>query len=537
MTKPACGLCVLLAASMLLAGFGGMASAEQPKQVTLEFLAPSPVSQVNDMDAVLAKVYEQTDPTLNVRINYTFTTFDDIGQKASLKMSSGEPLDFVFVAQWTTPSLAQMVSKGLLVNLDTYIESGEYPGLARYFSGDLRGNNAVTDASGETHLYALPFTNAYSGGGAIYYRKDLADKYGIEIKDYDSLTAFFDQILENEPGMAPFSFLGSNDSINGTITDLYRADPITSQHNSVMVSDVSIVIGEDGKAYASRQVFPELDPEYWSRLPDYRKAEDPLLSYKLAREWYVKGYLENDLLSQKDYEGQFMSGRAASFPRAADTYMDTVSRLKAAIPDAELGLFMTELGIRHGVDKASGSDFRAWNFGAIPTTSKNIDRVVGFLNWIFEDPANHDLLELGVEGKHWVAVGEHQYAYPEGVDLNQNYNFYGYVLTWNPLLARDHADTPAFISEIYQKMRDPNFYYKRVDAGFTFVTDAIKTEVAKINDLKSMKRAVENGVVEDFEGEMSKIQAQYEAAGYWIVVEEMERQFNEFLLANPYAGQ
>lgn len=528
-------LALLLALSLV-----PVTSAEKvapPERVTLELLAPSPVSQINDLDAVLEEIYKQTDDTLNIRINYTFTTFDDIGQKASLKMSSGEPLDITFTAQWTTPSLAQMVSKGLLVNLDPYIDSGDYPGLAEYFNGDYRRNNSVKDANGESHLYALPFTSFFSGGAGIYYRKDLADKYGIEITDYDSLTKFYDAVLENEPGMVPFSFLGSNDSINTMVRTIYRSEPQLTQHNEFTVDALSAIIGEDGKAYVARTVVPELDDNYFSKLPEFRQKEDKLLGYNLAREWYEKGYLEKDCLSQKDFEGQFMAGRAASYPRGIDTFMETALRIKGALPGAELGCFVYEEGARFDIPKVSGSDFRAWNFAAIPTTSKNADRAVGFLNWLFESKDNHDLMELGIEGKHWIKVGETGKTLPENVDPNTNYNFYGYILTWHPSLIRDDISTPESVANVYQKLRDPDFYYRRPDAGFTFVTDSIKTEIAKINDLKSLMRAVANGVVQDTEGEIAKIQAQYDQAGYEIIASELENQLNEFLKEYPYEGQ
>ena len=513
--------------------------AKTPDRVTLEFLAPSPVSQINDFDAVLAKVYEMTDATLNVRINYTFTTFDDIGQKTSLKMSSGEQLDCVFVAQWTNPSMAQMVSKGMLVNLDPYIESADYPALQQYFSGEYRNNNVVMDANGESHLYALPYTRTYGDGKNIFYRKDLATKYGFgEINDYDTLTAFYDAILENEQGMTPFCFLGANEGISEMLKVIHRSSPQTTQHNTLLLeSTYGVVVGDDGLAYVAKTVVPEMDPEYHKRLPQHLQDEDPLLGYKLAREWYLKGYLEKDNLSQKDYEGQFMAGRAASYPRAVDIFVETELRLKGAIQGAELGHFTYDPGIRYGTAKASGSDFRAWNFSAIPSTSKYADRTMGFMNWIFESRENHDLLEFGIEGTHWVAVGDDSYYTPEDVDPNANYNFYGYILTWNPQMVRYDSGTPEDIVTIYKNLADADFYYKRMDAGFSFVTDSIKTEQAKINDLKSLMRALGCGVIDDIEGEVAKIQAQYDQAGFQIVVEELEKQFNAFLKEHPYNGQ
>ncbi len=65
----------------------------------------------------------------------------------------------------------------------------------------------------------------------------------------------------------------------------------------------------------------------------------------------------------------------------------------------------------------------------------------------------------------------------------------------------------------------------------------VKSEQAPRNDLTSLGTPLGNGMVEDIPGEIERIQAQYDAAGFQTIVAEVERQFNEFLLENPYEGQ
>ncbi|MDR1540852.1 MAG: ABC transporter substrate-binding protein [Clostridiales bacterium] len=512
-----------------------------PDRVTLEFLAPSPVSQVNDWDVMLEELYRRTDDILNIRINYVFTTFDDIGQKISLKMSAGEQLDGAFVAQWTTPSMQQMISQGLLTNLDGYFNNDAYPGLKQYFSKEYVETNSFTDANNESHLYAIPFTNNYFDPWTIYYRKDLASKYGLgEIGSYDSLIEYMDAVKLNEPGMVPMSYLGSTDLASMQLLEVYRDIPKTSGHNEQVITGtggVSIAIRDDGTAYASRHFVPGLDPEFYKLLKPPYNNEDPLLGFKLAREWYEKGYFEKDILSQKDHEGQFVAGKAAAYFRGVSTYTDTETRLTSSVPGAEMGVFILSGPIRFNTPKTQGVDFQAWNFLAIPTTSKYVDRVMAFMNWMYEDRSNHDLIEYGVEGKHWIKVGDDKYDIPEGVDPSANYNFYGYVLSWNPQLMRYSVNTPDFILDALKKMGDPEELYRNPASGFSFVSDSLLTEMAKINDLAAYNRALSNGVVADIEAEVERVQALYEEAGFLNVAEEVERQFNEYLKDHPYNGQ
>ena len=49
---------------------------------------------------------------------------------------------------------------------------------------------------------------------------------------------------------------------------------------------------------------------------------------------------EPDILNQKDAEGQFVSGRAASFICGLDTYTNIRQRLLAGVPGAELGVWV-----------------------------------------------------------------------------------------------------------------------------------------------------------------------------------------------------
>ena len=65
----------------------------------------------------------------------------------------------------------------------------------------------------------------------------------------------------------------------------------------------------------------------------------------------------------------------------------------------------------------------------------------------------------------------------------------------------------------------------------------VKSEQALMNDLTSLGTPLGNGMVEDIPGEIERIQAQYDAAGFQTIVTEVERQFNEFLLETPYEGQ
>lgn len=506
------------------------------EHVTLEFIFPQN-NPTNDWDLIMAEFEARTKDTLNVSLNVTHTGFDDIGQKVSLKLTSGQAIDSVFVAQWTSPSMQEMALKGQLINLDSYFNNDAYPGLKRAFGADYLSQNSFIGDDGQYHVYAIPFAHEYGAVGSfVYYRQDLADKYGLgQLNDINDLTAYFDAILANEPGMIPYVSLGMDgfQAIAG-----YSAwdRPVETRHNYGEVNGVNYVIKDDGTAYFARSAVAVLDPEYVANLPaEAYNADNLLYDYYAARSWYEKGYVSKDVMNITDHQGMFCNGKAAAFSRGIDTYSGIASQLQAGVPGAALGV--VNVLPNKDAEVQAGCTFQAWNFAAIPATCKNVDRVMEFYDWLFADDANHDLFEYGIEGKHWVDAGEGKYTPQTNPDTGKEYNFDAYVMTWNPGIRRFDTSSPDFIIEELVKGGDEKYFYKQAHAGFSFNTEEIKSVDAKVTEVLSGMNGLKNGSVKDIEGEIDKINQRLQSVGFEEWVTELERQFNDYLKEHPYEGQ
>ncbi|MFD0713074.1 DUF3502 domain-containing protein [Paenibacillus sp. GCM10027626] len=494
----------------------------------------------NNLQAVMDEFSKQTADALNVKINWHWTNAADIGSTVNLKLTAGEKVDAFFTAPWVSGlPINQAVSKGLVQNLDHYFNNDQYPGLKKAFDEEYLSNNKFQNAQGEYHTYAVPFTTTFTSADTIYYRKDLAKKYGIgtngTLANTEELEQFYDAVLKNEPGMIPFGFNGAIDAASGFLRKIYG--PFTEKHN--FSTNVSMVIKPDGTPYVAKTWIPELDPEYRQYLPQELQALDPLWPVKKAHEWYSKGYLEKDVLSQKSAEDQFKAGKAASYFRGIDTYSDIVQQVATTLPDAEIGYFMMDKALRESVPKQMPSTFQAWNFLAIPTNSKYADRVMQFVDWIFAEQSNHDLIQFGIEGQDWIAEGTDKYSLPEGKDLNSIYNFPGYELTWNPQYTRQLSNTPDEVIQIMKNIGDSEFLYKDPAAGFSFNVENVKTEQAKLNDVTTMQRPLLDGMIPEDQmmSNIESIQKKMDAAGAQKVRDEMQKQLEAFLKENPYNGQ
>lgn len=513
------------------------AKAKAPYDIT--FLYPGEAAK--DMDVVLNEFYAKTKDTLNLKLNFLYAGWDDIGQKVSLKISAGEKLDSAFLAQWTAPSIQEAALNDQLVNLDKYFNNDQYPGLKAAFSDDYLSTNKFLGSDGQYHVYGIPFSNSYDAGQYLYYRKDLADKYGVTVKSVDDIEAYYDAILANEKGMTPLAFLGSQDQL---MNAFYSNNEITKHNYSnrgLMPGGVlagGVIIKDDGTAYVSRSYLPALDPEYAKYLDSNDKSKtDPYWAYKIAARFYQKGYISKDVLNTTDAQADFMAGRAASVIRGADVFTTISTQFKESLPNAELGYIPLNTFVANDVEHQSGVTFQAWSFATIPVTCENPDRVMEFYDWIFQSQENHDLFELGVEGKHWKAADNSKYEVTANPDTGNTYNFGGYLMTWNPTMLKVSSSIPDDVYNYVKKFSDEKYFYKDITSGFSFNSDPVKTEAALISDAISIRTALGNGMIADYESEITKLDKKLKGAGWEKYAAEYEKQFNEFLKTHPYQGQ
>jgi putative aldouronate transport system substrate-binding protein len=220
---------------------------------------------------------------------------------------------------------------------------------------------------------------------------------------------------------------------------------------------------------------------------------------------------------------QFAAGYA---PLSA--FQGTEDKIKQVVPNAELGFFPISKSNQDMAPGKQSTDGKAWNFIAIPATSKKIDRTMEFLDWIFSKQENNDLFTYGIEGKDWQAVGTNQFKLPDG-DKSKNYGFPGYELTWNPTLSRIPAGLPDQITKYYQYEFKPDTYKKNVLAGFTFDQEPVKNEIAKCGTVTQKYMPFLLSGFGDVNENLSKMNAELKASGVDKIKAELTKQINAFL--------
>lgn len=245
----------LVLALMLALSVALSASAETELKIYL-------FGEAQNMDKVLEKFY--ADSGLDIKLNIVWNTGADHREKMPLLIGNEETCDLVFDAYWM--NMSTMISQEMYADLSSYFNNDEYPGLKAAFSESYLAQ--VTDESGA--IYAIPFTQAANDLQCIYYRADLAEKYGITVDSLENLEAYFKAVKENETDMvAPFGIGGSRAMyyLESDILEKKQAGVFEFSGTGTAVGmEFEVAISEDGKTVLGAGTIGAPD-EYYANFP------------------------------------------------------------------------------------------------------------------------------------------------------------------------------------------------------------------------------------------------------------------------------
>lgn len=425
-----------------------------------------------DLDKVLAKFEEVSKDTLNTKLEIEYNPPADHKQKMQLKMSTNESVDLMFDAPWMF--LYNHVSLGYYQELDKYFNNDEYPGLKEAFPPDVVEGNKING-----HNYTIPFFQSFSDPQIMQIRKDVREKLSVPpLKTMDDLKAYYDKLLEQHPDYVP-AVVGGRGFFEAFLPEeMGRSDirlaPIVTRAFTGGIP-FSVALSEDGKKVVGAATIGDPDSEF-ENFPAPFNTHDSIYGHFGTRtEW--RKYNNKEPLSGPAIEAldpmKQGSGVGTLFGTARAR---TDIQNKVPVADLEPFLYINQ-DMRDMKPGAIRTDFRSNNSVVIPASSKNVDRTMKFIDWIFSNKENHDLFELGIEGEHWIKDGENGY---KTTDKTSNYVFQGYELTWNPAFSRINTDQdPATLEYINYTLKKDSYYQVPL-AGFVFDTSPVATDIAKI---------------------------------------------------------
>ncbi len=467
------------------------------------------------MDEVLAEFEKRTKDTLNMKINISWTPLSDFSNKVKLKLSAGEEVDAVFDAPWAT--MINNINQELYQELDTYFLNDKYPGLKAAFGEEYVSNNRFNGK-----LYGIPFTQGYKEIYGYFVRKDLREKYGMgKIESLQELEQYFDNVLKNEKGIIPLADDGNALRWNyGLVDENDYFYAKTNMYTTTLTGGLSALckLSDDKKSCLS------LD------LPGDQEGPYPGIPYdfvELSSRWKSNGYFEKDLLTQQNAASMFAAGKSAALAHGISQFSTLNEQLAKAVSGAQLEFFASSDSQRALQPGAMKTDFKAFNFISIPVTSKKADSVMKFFDWMFADKANHDLFERGIEGVDWIAEGDALFKYPES---GPRYVFPGYEMTWNPNSIRNLAGMDEQVYQILDYSMNVDSYYQTPLAGFTFNSEPVKSEIAKVTPvMDQIGQVYASGAIEDAFVKAHELNGKAVKLGLNKIREEALKQINAYL--------
>lgn len=469
------GAAMLLAAIMAI-GASGCQKAKEDEIVELTYLAynnPQP-----EEERVIAKVNEYLEEKIGVRVKWN--TIAEYNTKTQMLFATGEEFDVCFTAHWA--NFSENVDNGVFMPLDDLLKK---EGKEIY---EMTPDYMIDAAKVDGEIYALPVIKDVASQWAIRCKKELVDKYGLDVSGITSLeelTPVFQKIKDNEPDFTVALMRGNN--------DWFRFLPFES------------VTGTKVGAF-------NLDD--FGKVINQYETEEAKEFFKLMREWYKKGFVrsdaatatsDSDIIASDKWFAQYVG-----YLPLADVVPQTTYEFIFGINEPHLT-----------TGNMMGAGF------AISANSKHPEKAMEFINIINTDKYLRNLIGLGIEGEHWIAVGDDQWKLPEGVAKKDDTGYNPIEYTYgNRFLMRVSETQTVDKWDKYREFNDNAVKYPTV--GFLFDASSLTAEIAAINEVyNKYAPSLLVGAVDPDEYLPKFIEA-LKVAGSEKVISEIQRQYDEW---------
>lgn len=484
------------------------AAEKPPAEIpTLDFYYVAFAAKPEDLAEVEKAVNAILEPKIGARLKLHPLTFGDMPTKAPLILTSGEPCDLMTFSQFNPYNNG--VASGGLIPLDDLLPQYA-PKTWAHFPKEIWDAMRV-----KGKIYgAINDTGGWVGYGGMWARQDLLDKYQFDwastetIEDWEP---YFDQVLEGENGeVIP---LVSTDSYWGRLwfPHYYGYDPVDQG------------IGAPG----SRGILGVKVDDETRTIVAVPFTEEYRLAVETARRWYEKGYFlktpptDSEMIAMRSQLKfavfHFPGVGYFSTKKMAENEWQNINIIAHPLQDKPIITTGAIQGSAYGVC----------------ATSKHPDLAVKYIEEVNNNPELLNLLNFGIEGKHWVWVDEENKVIgnPPGVDaanVGYNPNSYWQFGDRHNLYFFGPDDIGVF-EKIDAAMKDAIF---SPVMGFTPDRSPIENEIAQIaSAAKQYCDPVEKGLVE-VESGLVDCQNALKEAGIDVVLAELQRQIDEWAAAN-----
>ena len=436
-----------------------------------------PGAKTADLELINEEVNKIVEPKIGARIDMEFIDDAAYPDKMTMNMASKNQFDICFTGYIN--KYPDAVNRGGFMDITEYVEKSDKlkEAIPEYAWDATRINGKI---------YAVPNQQTFTQTNGIAFRKDLVEKYNFDIskvKNIRDVEPFLQQIKENEKDYYPvkrfkYEFLTSD-----------KYEPINDFSSLVFMK-------RDG----SHEIVPICD------IPEVKEFID------ISRDWYLKGYYRPDVATVGNENPDVYLGKYAVWPVAWKP--GVLEEEGAKMPDVEIvGVNMVEPYLTRFFSTAT--------MYAVSATSKNPEKAVKFLELLNTDKELYNLICWGIEGKHYEKLdGEYIKLIPEsGYVQNASWKFgncfNSYILEGQP-------------EDLWEITKKENDTAKQSEiVALAFDNAAVRTELANCAAIISEYMYMYAGY-QDPEESFKKYKNRLEEAGIYKIVEEAQKQVDEF---------
>lgn len=444
----------VLAASMVfgLCSCSGNKSAKSGKsngydKIVFAYATFNNIPNSETLATVEKEINKITEKKINADIELKPIAIANYSKNVNLALSGGDQIDiFESLGDFNT-----CVATGMAADITEIIDK------CALETKELLGNDFLTACTKDKKVYGIPTYKPYALTPMVIYKKDIADKLGIDmtkVKSLDDLTAVARKVKAANPSMTPI--VPANQGNLNLNLCVPNVDYLTDDYNSpkgVLMGDSKTVI-------------------------DYYGTTEFKNLCNTVRTWHNEGLILKDAATTTSTATELMSGDNSFCYIASYSYptADTAASLEPQCGGQKLGA--VQIGDAY-LDTTSVNAV-SW---MISSNSKAPETALKFLNLTYTDKDIINLLIYGIKNRDYVMNDDGYVTYPEGKDATTvpytaqlSCGTLGNYFLMYPMVGTDKN------SLLWEQ--EQNEKAKRSPAiGFTFDSSTVKTEYTAVSNV------------------------------------------------------
>lgn len=434
-----------------------------------------------DREAVEAAMNEEISKYVDAKITLKAVDFSNT-ESVNLMLASGEAADILVYAN--TNVLRNMALRGQLLPLDDLMNV--------YAKDAVEATGYFKDAccvNGE-HYGLTSFRDLASSNG-LNVRKDWFEETGMtadDIKNWDDVETLFEKVREKHPDAYMVTANPGSPILDYAAIRYDKIIPgagCRMDDNDGHIDIVNVYATEDYKEMAER-----------------------------AYKWNQAGYLPPDPTTQTVQVNEWLE-MGQMFSAEVGIHPGMVYEMKRST-----GVDMVSLQLEHNAMTGEACGWLQWT---IPSQCVAPEKAMAIINLFYSNADLVNLYMYGIEGKDYTFVDKEKGLIDVPADTGWQL---GAWTCGNSKIGYVPSFYPENINELWDE------YNKNADKsplfGFVFDNTNVKSEVTAVENVVSKYRAIVGCGVADPDETLAKVNEELEAAGIQKVIDEMQKQVDEW---------